>query len=81
MTEKATKPKEETRSNQENGILCQDVNTRILLIQFSSYCCSFSLVCICSVEFKLLSIIVCTKLIVQLRAGFCTLGQLLSKIM
>ena len=37
--------------------------------------------CICSVEFKLLSIIVCTKLCVQLRARFCTLEQLLSKIM
>ena len=37
--------------------------------------------CICSVEFKLLSIIVCTKLCVQLRARFCTLAQrLLSKI-
>ena len=78
--EKATKQKEETRSNQENGILCQNVNTRILFIKFySSY--SFSLVCICSVEFKLLSIIVCTKLCVQLRARFCTLAQLLSKIM
>ena len=79
--EKATKPKEETKSNQENGILCQNVNTRILFIKFysSSYC--FSLVCICSVEFKLLSVIVCTKLCVQLRARFCTLAQLLSKIM
>ena len=37
--------------------------------------------CICSVELKLLSIIVCTKLCVQLRARFCTLAQLLSKIM
>ena len=37
--------------------------------------------CICSVEFELLSIIVCTKLCVQLRARFCTLAHLLSKIM
>ena len=62
-------------------MLCQNVNTQILFIQFYSYYSSFPLVCICSVEFKLLSIIVCTKLCVQLRARFCTLTQLLSKIM
>ena len=73
------KSKEETRSNQENGILCQNVNTQILFIKFYSSYYSFSLVCICSVEFKLLNIIVCTKLCVQLRARFCNLAQLLSK--
>ena len=75
------KQKEETRSNQENGILCQNVNTRILFITFYSYYYSFPLVCIFSVEFKLLIIIVCSKLCLQLRARFCTLAQLLSKIM
>ena len=75
------KPEKKTRSNQESATLCQNVNTQILYIKFCSSYYSFSLVCICSVEFKLLSIIVCTKLCVQLRARFCTLAQLLSKIM
>ena len=87
LTAKVKKPwsqgkkQPETRNDQENGILCQNVNTRILFITFYSYYYSFPLVCICSVEFKLLSIIVCSKLCVQLRARFCTITQLLSNIM
>ena len=61
---KAAKPKEEIKSNLDNGKLCLDINIRILLL--------FHL-CICEMEFKLLSIIVCTKVCVQLRAFFCTL--------
>ena len=59
----------------------QNVNTRILFIKFSSCYYSFSLVWICSVEFKLLSTIVCTKRCGQLRARFCSLARFLSKIM
>ena len=55
LTAKFKKPlsqrKKQEVCNQENVILCQNVNIR-------------------SVEFKLLSIIVCTKLCVQLRARF-----------
>ena len=84
LTAKVKKPRSQKKKQEVINKIVYCVKMSIHsnpFYKFSSYYYSFSLVCICSVESKLLSIIVCTKLCVKLRARFCTLTQLLSKIM
>ena len=65
LTVKFKKPRSQKKKQEviKKMVYCVKMSTLFIKFYYSYY--SFSLVCICSVEFKLLSVIVCTIHCVQ----------------